>query len=415
MNIEGRVPAPEESVYETDTVRILLCLVLAILWPASAAVAADAPMGKTMLVIDASGSMWGKVDGDYKIVIARRVIADLMADWDPDIPLGLTAYGHNSKGSCSDIETLITPDTGTAPALSSRVNRLNPRGKTPLTAAVIQAADTLDFENSPASVILLSDGEETCGLDPCSIGASLEERGIDFTVYVIGFDVTVTDQVGLRCLAEETGGAFFAADNTEQLRSALASVSDAIAAGPGSLLSGDNQPPERINLSAFIADDVPIVDGEVSWGIRQINEDGSAAAEDFLSITGNSVSARLPAGRFRIGARYGGAFKYLDVRSGPDMQENYPLVFGAGRLHIAPQLAGVDSDAEIVWRAYPLEIDQQEGSVRETLSGAGPVEFVLNEGLYRIRAELPGYATQSFDVLISAGAMLERELAFTKD
>jgi Ca-activated chloride channel family protein len=390
-------------------------MALAMLWPLAAAVAADPPAGKTMLVMDASGSMWGKVDGDYKIVIARRVIAELMADWNPEIPLGLTAYGHNSKGSCSDIETLITPDTGTASALSSRVNRLNPRGKTPLTAAVVQAADTLDFEHAPASVILLSDGEETCGMDPCSIGASLEERGIDFTVYVIGFDVTVSDQVGLRCLAEETGGAFFAADNTEQLRNALVSVTDAIAASSGSLVSAGKQPGERINLSAFIAQDVPIVDGQVSWGIRQINDDGSAAPEDFLSITGNTVSARLPAGRFRVGARYGGAFKYLDVRSGPDMQDNYPVVFGAGRLRIAPLLTGVDSEADIVWRAYPLEIDQQEGSVRETLRGAGPVEFVLNEGLYRIRAELPGHETQSFDVLIPAGAVLERELAFEKN
>jgi hypothetical protein len=40
---------------------------------------------------------------------------------------------------------------------------------------------------------------------------------------------------------------------------------------------------------------------------------------------------------------------------------------------------------------------------------------VLNEGLYRIRADLPGYETQSFDVLVSAGALLERELAFRKD
>jgi Ca-activated chloride channel family protein len=386
----------------------MLCL-------SSAALSADSPAGKTMLVMDASGSMWGKVDGDYKIVIARRVIGDLMKEWDPNLQLGLSAYGHNSKGSCSDIETLITPGPGTGPLIAATVNKLNPRGKTPLTAAVIQAADALDYENVPASVILLSDGEETCGMDPCTIGASLEERGIDFTVYVIGFDVTVSDQVGLRCMAEETGGAFLAADNADQLRRAFASVSDAVAGSPDALSQYAQKQSQRINLSAFIARDVPVTDGEVSWGIRQIGEDGSTPDEDFLNITGTSVSAKLPPGRFRIRARYGGAFKYLDVQSGADLPTDVPLVFGAGRLRIDPQIGAAGPAGEVVWSAYPLEIGQQEGSVRDTLTSSGPVEFILNEGLYRIRGELAGYQPQSFEVLISAGGVVERQPAFKKE
>jgi hypothetical protein len=43
------------------------------------------------------------------------------------------------------------------------------------------------------------------------------------------------------------------------------------------------------------------------------------------------------------------------------------------------------------------------------------VEFILNEGLYRIRGELAGYQPQSFEVLISAGGVVERQPAFKKE
>ena len=55
-----------------------------------------------MLVLDASGSMWGKI-GDAeaaqtKIVIARDVIDDMLGTWDEATPLDLVAYGHRIKG-----------------------------------------------------------------------------------------------------------------------------------------------------------------------------------------------------------------------------------------------------------------------------------------------------------------------------
>ena len=65
------------------------------------------PPTRVILVLDASGSMWGKVEGKTKIEIARETIAGLMKDWDPAIELGLMAYGHRREGDCKDIELLI--------------------------------------------------------------------------------------------------------------------------------------------------------------------------------------------------------------------------------------------------------------------------------------------------------------------
>ncbi|MBW1802080.1 MAG: VWA domain-containing protein, partial [Deltaproteobacteria bacterium] len=63
--------------------------------------------GRAILVLDASGSMWGKVRGRTKVEIARESIERLMEAWNPDIELGLIAYGHRRKGDCKDIELLL--------------------------------------------------------------------------------------------------------------------------------------------------------------------------------------------------------------------------------------------------------------------------------------------------------------------
>jgi Ca-activated chloride channel homolog len=178
--------------------------------------------GRTILVFDASGSMWGQIEGKAKITIAQEVLNGLLATIPADQALGLTAYGHRRKGDCSDIETLVMPNMGTRDAISKAVNAIKPRGKTPLSAAVIAAAEDLKYTEEKATVILISDGRETCDFDPCAVGAALEEAGVDFTAHVVGFDVAKkADRAQLQCLAENTGGKFLTASNATELTEAL--------------------------------------------------------------------------------------------------------------------------------------------------------------------------------------------------
>ncbi|WP_376695973.1 vWA domain-containing protein [Wenzhouxiangella sp. EGI_FJ10305] len=201
---------------------------------------------KSILVLDASGSMWGQIEGEPKIAIARAVIDDLLDSMPPERSLGLSAYGHREKGNCADIELLVPPGQDTRDAIREAVANLNPRGKTPLSDAVVAAAEALKYEEEKASVILISDGRETCDRDPCEVGRRLEELGIDFTAHVVGFDVEDTeDQAQLRCLAENTGGRFFSAADAGELSDALEAVSqpepepaEASLTAPGTGLAG---------------------------------------------------------------------------------------------------------------------------------------------------------------------------------
>lgn len=205
------------------------CIALLCLSPATWA--ENVPQS-SMLVLDASGSMWGQVEGKAKIGLARDAVSAMLDSWPATNSLGLMAYGHRTKGDCNDIEVLINADNTDVQAVRSAVAKLNPKGKTPITAAVRIAAEQLKFTEQKATVILVSDGEETCDADPCSLGTELDKLGVDFTAHVVGFDVgqNAKAQQQLKCLANNTGGQYFEADNAAELSKALNDVANEPAA-----------------------------------------------------------------------------------------------------------------------------------------------------------------------------------------
>ncbi|SDY61736.1 VWA domain-containing protein [Citreimonas salinaria] len=194
---------------------------------AGTAMAAD----DVMVVFDGSNSMWGQIDGTAKIEIARRSMESLMGDWVEGTNLGLIAYGHRREGDCTDIETIIPPGPADRAAFIERIGAITPRGKTPLTAAVEEAARQLLYRDNPATVVLISDGIESCQRDPCALAEELERSGVDFTAHVIGFGLAgEEEQAAIACIADRTGGRFIAAGNAGELGDALGAVSAEVAA-----------------------------------------------------------------------------------------------------------------------------------------------------------------------------------------
>ena len=184
-----------------------------------------------IIVFDASGSMWGQISGKTKIEIARDVMGTLVDDWNKDIELGLIAYGHREKGNCRDIEVLQPVSTIDRDNILQKINNINPKGKTPISQSLRMAADTLRYTEDNATVILVSDGEETCNVDPCVVSKELEQQGINFTAHVIGFDIKGNEKAKdqLRCIADNTGGKFFEAEDAASLKDSLKKVKETVA------------------------------------------------------------------------------------------------------------------------------------------------------------------------------------------
>ncbi|MCA1777671.1 MAG: VWA domain-containing protein [Loktanella sp.] len=180
--------------------------------------------GRTMLILDGSGSMWGQIDGTPKIEIARGAVDGMLANWPEDREIGLMSYGHRREGDCTDIEVLRDPAPLDRKALRKTMAAISPRGKTPIGNAVERASEALARIDAPASVVVVTDGLETCGADLCALGESLAKRGTPLTAHVIGFDVADTEGQ-LACLANATGGQYLSAANADSLTDALQQVS----------------------------------------------------------------------------------------------------------------------------------------------------------------------------------------------
>jgi Ca-activated chloride channel family protein len=200
---------------------------------AASAVQAQTCTEDAMIVFDGSGSMaemgFNNLD-EPRIFEARRAVAEVVPEIAAMRRLGLVVYGPGGGDLCSGIELRFEPVEDAAPLIVDAVDGLQPAGDTALTDAVRMAADVLRLRGGGA-VVLVTDGKETCGGQPCTLAAELGGEGV--TVHVIGFKVraesfdwATPDGAGeaetvARCLADRTGGEYVPAETVAELIAAF--------------------------------------------------------------------------------------------------------------------------------------------------------------------------------------------------
>ncbi|TCJ93477.1 vWA domain-containing protein [Nocardia alba] len=188
----------------------------------------------TMLVLDASGSMERPDQGATMMDSAKRAVRAFVASAPDDSAVGLATYGTGTANSeadkaagCHDVQVLRQPTTLDRPALTAAVDGIHPRGWTPIGAALRLAADALP-DSGPRSIVLVSDGDDTCSPpDPCEVARELEQQGIDLIVHSIGFAVDDKARAQLTCVAQATGGTYSDAADGAALERVLPRVSSA--------------------------------------------------------------------------------------------------------------------------------------------------------------------------------------------
>ena len=180
----------------------------------------DAQPGDTLIILDASGSMNERIRGESKIVIARRAVRELVESLPDNTRLGLVDYSHR-RNYCDDIELLIPPAPLDKQAFIAAVDALKPKGRTPVAASIEFAARALNYTKNKASIILVSDGEETCGGDPCATARKLSESAAGLTIHAVAFDLTARQAKDFACVASTTHGRFLQANDAATLKDAL--------------------------------------------------------------------------------------------------------------------------------------------------------------------------------------------------
>lgn len=197
---------------------------LVLLWLAPAARGQE--RANVLIVLDASGSMAGKVNGQVKMALAERVVKDLVDNMPAEMHVGLLVYGSRSprqQKDCSDIDLLQPVGPVDAKAIDAALDGVHPRGMTPIGASLRRAAEALADQSGPSTIVLVSDGTETCGSDPCAVAREVREStGVDVKVHVVGLDVVAGERGTLECVAKGGGGTYYPVADEKQLRSALA-------------------------------------------------------------------------------------------------------------------------------------------------------------------------------------------------
>ncbi|WP_454915404.1 vWA domain-containing protein [Xanthobacter sediminis] len=211
--------------------RAVLLAATAMLGLAAPLPAAAEPSPRTIIVLDGSGSMWGVVGGQRKLAIARATVEKAMSRLPAESTIGLMAYGHRRRSDCADIELIVPPAPGAGPAVSAAVQSMHFLGMTPLAAALRKAAEALRYTDGPATVVLVTDGSETCDADPCATAAELKASGPAFTAHVIGLGLTREDAAKVACIAQATGGRYMEANDAATLDRALAATLGTAPAG----------------------------------------------------------------------------------------------------------------------------------------------------------------------------------------
>ena len=178
------------------------------------------------IIVDASKSMWGQIDGQSKMEIAKATLEDVSYWLPDDFDLALRAYGNttaSNQNNCADSSLLVPFGERNREYIRHAIAGLRPTGQTPIAYALNQAARDFGSLQSARTLVLVSDGIESCGGDPVMAAHALRQQGI--VVHLIGFglgNATDEDAASLQAVANASGGRYVTAGSAEELKAALA-------------------------------------------------------------------------------------------------------------------------------------------------------------------------------------------------
>jgi len=187
---------------------------------------AEPPQADIEFIIDSSGSMAALTEGKSQMDIAKSSIKSTIATLPGDISVALRAYGHrvpksDKEASCKDSELAIPFGPLNSASFGAKVDALSPNGYSPIAYSLKEAAKDFLGKESQHVIILLSDGEETCGGDPVAEAKNLLAQGFKVIIHTIGFRVDASTRAQLTAISSATGGLYFDAKDAASLTPAL--------------------------------------------------------------------------------------------------------------------------------------------------------------------------------------------------
>ena len=274
------------------------------------AISAGQTANRLDVILDVSNSMWGRINGRPKIELAREALTGALADLSPDVAVGLRAYGHRVRvqdkdAGCRDTERMLAPAPGNGSAIVEIANRLTPRGQTPIARSLREAARDLREEGGTGTILLMSDGVDSCGGDPVAVATELRASGLDIVLHVVGLGVQQDEAAFLAALATAGGGSYFDAPTGTEL---VRGIDTAVRSSTEFVLQGDPVslfPPEvlRVRGGSTVSESEMLAPGSYSFTDHLIREKRYFAVpgQPGETVTLSGMVCALSIGRTRAG------------------------------------------------------------------------------------------------------------------
>lgn len=201
----------------------ILIISIGLLFPYQTFAQKDKPVTRVLFIFDASQSMYAQWDGNSRMEIAKELLSNMLDSLNnkENLQVGLRCYGHQRPSppqDCRDTRLEVPFGNNTIPAIKNRLKTLRPKGTTPIAKALESGA--LDFpavtSNSRNIVILITDGIEECGGDPCAVSRLYQEKKIILKPFVIGIGFSEEYKKNFECV-----GTFYDAINPDEFKNIL--------------------------------------------------------------------------------------------------------------------------------------------------------------------------------------------------
>lgn len=391
-------------------VPLLLPLVALLLFAGPTLAAEAASDGPAIVVLDGSGSMWGTIGSERpsKFDLARQALRQSLSTLSPRVRLGLMSFGQRRRADCSDVEVLAAPEAGPPERILAIVDKLNPKGKGPLSLALREAARQIPA-GTGGSVIAIHDGVDNCAQDPCAAAADIAAANPNLRVFLISFGLDPADAKRLACVGAATGGKSLQAQNSAELTDAITETLrlanlERVDPATGLAVPAPKAatPPAPVGapglrLSAALAPDGQPLAAALDWTVAKTDAPDDPIAKAHTP----TLSVDLDPGSYVVEAKLGQATVRETIEVKPDGPTTARLSLGAGVLNLKAQ---ADQDGATLSDAL-LTVFAQDGDRQRPvwIGRDGAAELILPAGRYSIRVE-DGLASRTSEVTLTAGA-----------
>jgi Ca-activated chloride channel homolog len=177
---------------------------------------------RILFLLDASGSMLARWENTYRIVVAKRLLSDMVDSLKnvPNVDLALRVYGHQSPSkirNCQDSKLEVPFRAGNHEAIKNRLASITPQGNTPIAYSIERAAEDFPKDGLARNVIIIiTDGLESCDGDPCAVSMALQKRGIFLKPFIVGIGMDYQFEEQFKCV-----GDYYDASNIRNFKDAL--------------------------------------------------------------------------------------------------------------------------------------------------------------------------------------------------